>query len=136
MEKWPCSDQNHGLTPLEKSQFFDFLNVLFLQPRKAVFVLEYHKRHFPGLNSLKRKLEKWSFCEQNDGLTPFEKCHFFDFQIFLFFQRRKAVFSIQNIVNTFYWPILPKKKSSKNGQIYVQNRGLNPLEKPQFFGRF
>ena len=25
MEKWPIYDQNNGLTPLEKSQFFDFL---------------------------------------------------------------------------------------------------------------
>ena len=30
IEKSPFFDQNHGLTPLEKSQFFDFLNVLFL----------------------------------------------------------------------------------------------------------
>ena len=30
MGKWPIFDQNHGLTPLEKSQFFDFFNLLFL----------------------------------------------------------------------------------------------------------
>ena len=28
--KWPILDQNHGLTPLEKSQFFDFSNFVFL----------------------------------------------------------------------------------------------------------
>ena len=32
LEKWPFVDQNHGLTPLEKGQFFDFLDCLFLQP--------------------------------------------------------------------------------------------------------
>ena len=37
LEKWPFLDQNNGLTPLEKCQFFDFLNFLFLQPRKAFF---------------------------------------------------------------------------------------------------
>ena len=37
VEKWPFLDQNHGLTPLEKCQFFDFLNFLFLQPRKKFF---------------------------------------------------------------------------------------------------
>ena len=37
LEKWPFSDQNHGLTPLGKYQFLDFLNFLFLQPRKAYF---------------------------------------------------------------------------------------------------
>ena len=30
LEKWPFLDQNHGLTPLEKCQFFDFLDFLFL----------------------------------------------------------------------------------------------------------
>ena len=30
LEKWAFLDQNHELTPLEKSQFFDFLNFLFL----------------------------------------------------------------------------------------------------------
>ena len=36
-EKWPFLEQNHGLTALEKCQFFIFLNILFLQPRKAFF---------------------------------------------------------------------------------------------------
>ena len=36
-EKWPFLNQNHGLTPLQKYQFLDFLNFLFLQPRKAFF---------------------------------------------------------------------------------------------------
>ena len=39
LEKWPYLDQNHKLTPLEKLQFFDILNYLFLQPRKAFFRL-------------------------------------------------------------------------------------------------
>ena len=37
LEKFPFLDQNHGLTLLEKCQFVDFLNFLFLQPRKAFF---------------------------------------------------------------------------------------------------
>ena len=37
LEKWPFLDQNHGLTPFEKCQFLDFLNFLFLQPRKKFF---------------------------------------------------------------------------------------------------
>ena len=37
LEKWPFLDQNHGLTPLEKCQFFDFLNFLFSDSRKAFF---------------------------------------------------------------------------------------------------
>ena len=37
LEKWPILDLNHGLTRLEKCPFFDFLNFLFLHPRKAFF---------------------------------------------------------------------------------------------------
>ena len=33
--KWPFLDQNHGLTPLQKCQFFAFLIFLFLKARKA-----------------------------------------------------------------------------------------------------
>ena len=36
-EKWPFLDQNHGLTPLQKGQFFDFFNFLFLLLRQAFF---------------------------------------------------------------------------------------------------
>ena len=53
-EKWPFLDQNHRLTPLEKSQFFDFLNFFFHRPERRFFVLEYRKRYFPGLYRLKK----------------------------------------------------------------------------------
>ena len=37
LEKWPFLDQNNWLTHLENCQFFDFLNFLFLYPRKDFF---------------------------------------------------------------------------------------------------
>ena len=55
MEKWPFFDQNHGLTPLEKSQFFDFLNFVFSGLEKRFFVVEYCKTYFRGLYCLKRR---------------------------------------------------------------------------------
>ena len=58
LEKWPLFDQNHGLTRLEKCHFFDFLNFLFLLPRKALFRCKYRKRHFLGLYCLKKKCLK------------------------------------------------------------------------------
>ena len=54
MEKWPIFEQNHGLTPLEKCQFFDFYNLLFLLARKRFFLLEYDKTRFPSLYCLKK----------------------------------------------------------------------------------
>ena len=84
IEKWPFFDQNHELTPLEKSQFFDFLNFFFYGLERRFYVLEYCKTHFPGLYCLKKEMEKWPFFGQNHGLTPLEKSHFFDFFYFLF----------------------------------------------------
>ena len=93
LQKWPFLDRNHGLTPLGKCQFFEFLNFLFYCLERRFFVLECHKRHFPGLYCQKnKKLEKWPFFDQNHGLTPLEKCQFFDFLDFLFFKPRKAFF--------------------------------------------
>ena len=85
MEKWPFFDENYGLTPLEKSQFFDFLNFLFLWARKAFFCsrrLE-NTLSWPILPK-KKDMEKWPFFDQNYGLTPLEKSQFFDFLNLLF----------------------------------------------------
>ena len=58
MGKWPIFDQNHGLSLLEKSQFFDFLKLFVFIAYKgfSFFVLEYRKTHFPGLEVLKEKM--------------------------------------------------------------------------------
>ena len=70
------------VTALEKCQFIDFLNLFFYSLKRRFFVLEYGKRHFLGHYCVKRKLEKWQFLNQNHGLTPLEKCQFFNFLIF------------------------------------------------------
>ena len=55
LEKWPFFDQNHGLTPLEKCQLFDFLNFFLYSLERRFFVQEYHQRHFLGLFMPKKK---------------------------------------------------------------------------------
>ena len=95
-EKWPIFDQNHGLTLLEfeKSQFFDFLKLLFLQPIMAFSSFQDILKHiFLALIALKRKVEKLSSFDQNHGLNPLEESQFFDCLNFLFLQARKAFFS-------------------------------------------
>ena len=84
LEKWPFLDPNHGFTPLETCQFFDFLNFFFYSLERHFFVLKNRKRHFPALYCLKNKLEKRPFSDLNHGLTRLEKCQFFDFLNFLF----------------------------------------------------
>ena len=93
LEKWPFLDQNDGLTPSEKCQFFDFCNFLFFKPRQAFFRSRISSKIFSWpILPKKKKLEKWPFLDQNQGLTPLEKCQFFDFLNFLILQPRKAFF--------------------------------------------
>ena len=93
VEKWPFLDQNHGLTPLEKFNFLDFLNFLFLQATKAFFRSRISYKIFSQLILPKKKdLNKWPYLHQNHGLTSLEKCQFFAFLTFLFLQPRKAFF--------------------------------------------
>ena len=61
--------------------------------------------------------------EQNPGLTPLEKCQFFDFLNFLCLLPRKAFFRSRISLNTVSWPILPKKKSWKKSQFLSKTMG-------------
>ena len=91
-EKWPGLDQNHGLTPLEKSQSFDFINFLFLLPRKAFFLLQNITKHIFLTQIVLKKREKWPILDQNHGLTPLDKSQCFDFFNFVFLSPRKVFF--------------------------------------------
>ena len=79
MENFQIFDQNHGVTPLEKCQFLDFLTFCFLQFKKAFFFLEYCQTHFPFSFCQEKKMEKFQIFYQNHGLSPLEKSQFFDF---------------------------------------------------------
>ena len=92
LEKWLFFDQIHGLTPLKKCEFFEFLNFLFLQPGKSFFRSRISKKTFSWPILAKKNGEKWPFLYQNHGLTPLEKCQYFVFLNFLFLQPRKAFF--------------------------------------------
>ena len=104
VEKLPILDQNHGLTPLDKCQFFGFGTSVFYSLERRVFLLEYRKKKkmtwplFPK----KKKVGKTAMFEPNYGLTPQKKCQFFDFLNFLFFIAQKVVFSFQNLVKDIF----------------------------------
>ena len=92
LEKWPFLDQNHGLTPLEKSSIFRLFELLFFKAQKSVFFrsrILYKTFSWPILPKTKN-FGKRPFLDQNHGLTPLEKCQFFGFLNSLFLQPRKA----------------------------------------------
>ena len=64
-----------------------FCTSFFYSLERRFFVVEYRKGHFPMLYCRKKKMEKWPFLVINHGLTPFEKCQFFDF-LKVFFRKR------------------------------------------------
>ena len=90
------------VTPLEKSQFFDVLNLFFYGLERRFFLLEYCKTPFFVLCCFKKKMEKWPFFDQNHGLTPLEKSQFFAlFELFVFIAL-KGFFLFKNIVKHIF----------------------------------
>ena len=124
LEKWPFLDQNHGLTPLEKCQFFDFFNFFFLQPRNAFFRsrISYKTFAWPILPE-KRKLEKWPFLDQNHGLTPLKKVDFSTFLTSCFYSLERPFFVLE--YRKIHLPGLHwvKKQSWKNGHFRTKTMG-------------
>ena len=89
LEKWPFLDQNHGLTPLRKYQFFDFWTSCFYSLERRFFPVQYSKGYFPGLYCLKEN--NWK-----NGLfwtKTFGKMSIFRLFELLVFIAQKGVFS-------------------------------------------
>ena len=66
------------------SIFWLFELFCFFSLERRFFVLEYRQIFSWPILPKKKKLENWPFLDQNHGLTPLEKCQFFDFLNFLF----------------------------------------------------
>ena len=127
-------DQNHGLIPLEKyqCQFFDFSNFLFLKPRKGLLVLEYRKRHFPGLYCLKKKVGKMAVFGPKPRVNPFGKMSIFRLLTSCFYSVEKPFFVLE--YRKRHFPNLYcLKKKIKKWPFLDQNHGLTTLEKCLFF---
>ena len=85
LKKGPFLDRNHGLTPLEKCQFFAFRTSCFYSLEKPFFVLEYRKTHFRGLYCLKKKVGKMTNFGPKLWVNPFGKMSVFPlFELFVF----------------------------------------------------
>ena len=122
------------LNPPQKISIFRLLKLhVFIAQNRLFLVLEYRKRHFPGLYCLKKKLLKRPFLDQNHGLTPLKYCQFFDNLNFLFLLPRQAFFRSRISQKTFSWPILQKKKTCRKMTIIGPKPWVKSLEKCQFF---
>ena len=90
------------------------IQVLNLCHKKSILVDIYRK------SLLKKRLKKRPILDQNHGLTPWEKSQLSEFLNLLFLYLRKAFFRFKISYKTFSWPIMPKKKSLKNDQLWTK----------------
>ena len=66
--------QQPWVNPFEKMSIFRLFELLlFIALKGFFFVLEYHKRHFPALHWLKKKVEKMACFETKPWFNPFGK---------------------------------------------------------------
>ena len=101
------------LNPLEKSQFFDLLNLLFLQSKKASY-LSFKKDKTSFKNIVKHlfltflsaitKLQNSQFLTTTRDKHFLKKYQFFDFFNCLFFLVYKGAFTSYNIVKHIFLP--------------------------------
>ena len=74
MEKFQIFDQNHRLTPLEKSQFFNFFDFLILESKNTFFLSRISSNTFCWLIlPIIKKMENFQIFDQSHGLTPLQK---------------------------------------------------------------
>ena len=137
MEKMANFGQkNHGLTPLQKSQFFHFLKLLFLQPRNAFFVLEYRKTHFPALYCLKKKRwKKWPILDKKPWVNHLQKSQFFLLFQLAVFIAQKGLFYVLKYRKT-HFPALQCLQKIEKWPIMDQNHRLTPARKISIFQLF
>ena len=133
MEKFPLLEKNHGLTPLEKFQFLTFWTLCFYSLARRFFVVEYHKRRFPGLYCLKKKLKKnGHFWTKTMGEPLWKNVYFWTFLTSCFYSLKRRFFVLEYQKGHFAGLFCLKKKFEK-WPFLDQNHGLTPLEKCQFF---
>ena len=121
------------LTPMHKCQFFDFLNSLFLQSRRAFFCFRISYKTFSWPILPKKKSWKSAFFGPKPWVNSFGKMSIFRLFELLVFIAQKGVFLLWNIVRDFFLTYIAKKKKLEKWPFLDQNHGLNPLEKCQFF---
>ena len=93
--------------------FSTFWSCCFYSLERRLFVLEYRKRHFPGLYCLKKKFEKWPFLFQNHELTPWTSC----------FCSLESRFFVVEYLKRHFPGLYCLKKNMKNGHFWTKTMG-------------
>ena len=122
-------DQNRWLTPLEKCQFFDFLNLLFLEPGKAFFRSRISEKAFSWSILPKKKVGKMASFGPKAWVNPFGKisiCRLFELVVFI---AQKGVLLVYNIVGDIFSGLYWLKKKVGEMAIFGPKPSVNPFGK-------
>ena len=119
---------------MEKCDFWGFERLDFLWPKKVSFLSGTLLNIISSLiltenNSRK----KTTFFDQKHGLTPLEKCDFWDFKRLHFLVPKKVSFLSRTLFNIISGLILTENNSRKKNTFFDQKHGLTPLEKSDFW---
>ena len=125
------------VNPFGTMSSFRLFELLFLIAQKGVLFFQNIVKDISlAYIAYKKKLEKWSFLKQNHGLTPLEKCQFYEFLNFLFFIAQKDVFSLQNIVEKHFLAYIALKKKVGKIAIFGPKLWVNTFGKMSIFRLF
>ena len=125
------------VNPFGKMSIFPLLELVLFIAQKDVFSFQnIVKDVFRACIAQKKNLEKWPFLDQNHGLTPQEKCQFFDFLNFLFLQPRMAFFSFSNIVKDIFLAYIAYNKKDGKMVIFRSKPWVNSFGKMSIFRLF
>ena len=150
MEKFQIFDQNHRLTLLEISRFFNFLDFLILEPKNTFFLSRTSSNTFSCLIlPIVKQMDNFQIFDQNHGLiTPLEKSLLLDFVNFFILEPKNDIFLSRIIVikhilladfainKNILLADFAINKKMKKCQIIDQNHGLTSLDNYQIFDFF
>ena len=125
------------LNPLKKISIFRLLKLhVFIAQNRLFLVLEYRKRHFPGLYCLKKKVAKTAIFGPKPWVNPFEILPIFRLFELLVFIAQTGVFSFQNIVTDIFLAHIAKKETCRKMTIIGPKPWVKTFGKMSIFRLF
>ena len=126
---------NPWVNPQEKCQFFDFLNFLFLKPKKPFFLFQNIAKDiflaYIGLTV--RKVGKIAIFGPKPWVNPFGKISIFRLFKLLVFTAQKGVFFVLEYRKTHFPGLYCLKKKVGKMAIFGPKSWVNPFGKMSIF---
>ena len=124
MKKLQLFDQNHGLSPLQKCQFYLLFKSMFILSRKAFHLTRTSPNTFSWCIFYKNEtLTKVHIFDQNLRLNPLDKCQCCGFL--------KPMFSLSRFIFTTYYMGIPGVTRGDTGLQGVTKNYTNFFSKPE-----